>query len=175
MGIWGKIRILCTKIYIEKEQMKDLNKEILLKIEEYSAMFKSINKKIWSKLISKDDIHTCILNATYKALKDFNKDRGVKFSSYLYQCYIWELKNLIITESKYYNKHKNLTNKKYSYNFDTEINDILIDNEIDCDLFYDKIYKNMTYTEIGKKYGVSRETARKRFNIFIDKFKGNSV
>ena len=121
--------------------------------------------------LSKDEIETCILNATWKAIKKYDKDMGTKFTTYLYRGVVMEC----LTQQKFNLKQSRIPAYDHipdptNYTFRSEMLD-LIQQCDDPDLIHDRYYKNMTIKELAQKGGVCGETVRIRIKKNLKKLK----
>ena len=129
-------------------------KDVLCIIRKATATF--------SSYLSEDEICTCSMNALWKALNKYNKEKRTKFTTYLYKGVVMEC----LTQKKFNSNkgsvgriHNNITDgKDYTSHIDMidEINSSCEDPE----LIYDRFYKNMTIKEIANIRGVCGETIR---------------
>lgn len=71
--------------------ISNLEYEEALKNEDNIKIINSVCRK-YAKRIDSEDLHRCKLIALWDAIKKYNPDRGVKFTSFLYSCITWECK-----------------------------------------------------------------------------------
>lgn len=119
-----------------------------------------------------DEIHTCKLNALWKAIKNFNPNKKTKFTTYLYQgVYIECLKELKFKQ-KSRSCNKKLHNNVSSSNSDSLFIDILDEakTEEERNLIIDKI-SNKTINEMASTRLYSRETVRKKLKKIASNMK----
>jgi len=135
-----------------------------------------ISKKASSSFryyLSSDEIHTCVLNAIWKASEKYDVTKGSKFTTYVYNGIIIEC----LTQKKFNQKnkkhqqiHKNIKAIK-----DPALEIDLLD-EIDTkckdkNLIYNYYIDNYTINELAKRNGVSIETIRTRIKKNVNKVK----
>jgi DNA-directed RNA polymerase specialized sigma subunit len=146
--------IFCNDMNVDiKNAMRDKDiKKIMIKA---SNSFKS--------QLDPDEIHTCKLNALWKAIKNFNPDKNTKFTTYLYQGVFIEC----LKELKFKQKSKPC-NKKLHNNVSSSDASLLYIDILDeaktleeRELIIDKI-KNKTINEMANTRLYSRETVRKK-------------
>jgi DNA-directed RNA polymerase specialized sigma subunit len=114
--------------------------------------------------LDKDIIYSCHINALWKAFENYDETKGAKFTTYLYNgVFIECMKEIKFTKKSKLcgaKLHDNIKENKNHYLM-IDIADEL--NENDKILFIDRL-SNMTISEIGKKHGLNRETARRKVN-----------
>lgn len=121
-----------------------------------------------------DSIHTCQINALWKAFVNFNPEKKTKFTTYLYNGVYIEC----IKEVKFLNKSKKCNKKMHDNILVSSDNSLFVDimDELDSseerDLILDKLM-NMTIDEMAKKRNSNRETVRKKLKNTIGKLKKN--
>tara|TARA_B100001778_G_scaffold331885_1_gene337110 strand:- start:2114 stop:2596 length:483 start_codon:yes stop_codon:yes gene_type:complete len=110
-----------------------------------------------------DEIHTCKLNALWKAIKNFNPDKNTKFTTYLYQGVFIECLKELKFKQKSKVCNKKLHNNVPSINADLLVVDLLDEAKTkeERDLIIDKI-SNKTINEMAQTRTYSRETVRKK-------------
>ncbi len=137
--------------------MDDFDK--LIKDENIIKITKKASEK-FHRLLDKEEIYTCILNATWKAYIKYNPQKGSKFTTYLYKGVIIEC----LTQIKF-NKHKRTyveLHENYSTN-DINYTDLIDEILAKCDdpgLILDKFFHNKTIKEIAAEHKICNETAR---------------
>jgi len=125
--------------------------------------------------LDKDTIHTCQINALWKAFVNFNPEKKVKFTTYLYSGVFIEC----LKELKFNQKHYRFTKTTLHANIRKDENsfvlfDILDEakNQEEVDLINDK-YSNMTIQEMANKRSSNRETVRKKLKKILHRIKKN--
>ena len=115
--------------------------------------------------LSDDEIENCKLNALWKAFSNHDKGKAAKFTTYLYNGVRIEC----IRTVKFNQKSK-LCNQKLHANTPERRDHFLMTDLMDeinkfseKELILDRM-KNMTISEIAKKHGYNRETARRKIN-----------
>lgn len=117
--------------------------------------------------IDRDDIQSICMNTLWKCVNNFDKDKGAKFTTFLYNQLGFAFKN----ELKKKRKTLSLDDVGIDYT-KTSTSDTMHDlihglpDKISTILEQRYIY-NMTMVEIGKANGYSRETARRRLKNAI--------
>ena len=124
--------------------------------------------------LSEDEIQTCFMNATWKAINTYDHTLDVKFTTYLYRGMVMEC----LTQQKFNLKSRlpSYTNipDPIDYTARSEMLD-LIQTCDDPDLIYDRYYKNMTIKELALQRGVCGETVRIRIKKNLKKLKSHLV
>tara|TARA_Y100000004_G_C8876160_1_gene395495 strand:- start:127 stop:648 length:522 start_codon:yes stop_codon:yes gene_type:complete len=148
---------------------------------------KNIMNKISNRYIKNidfDDIESIKMNTLWKCIEKYDKNRGTKFTSYLYQQLSYAFKNKVkkkrveftlsdMDESKSgYTVaqclHRGMEKQKNNYLSKIEVIDIVSDLEPEvAHIIKQRFYNNMTMKEIGKRNGYSRETARRKLKNAI--------
>lgn len=137
-------------------------------------MYKVCNENL-KGVCSKDEIKSIIMNTLWGCIQKFDKEKNVKFSSYLYR----SIQN---NSRRIYNKKsKEFKNQEYIENYhaikvDTEIKeearDIMLSikdlNEELYNILLQKFFYNMTNKEIGEKNGYGKEAARKKLKKALE-------
>lgn len=125
--------------------------------------------------LDEDMIHTCQLNALWKALVNFKPEKKVKFTTYLYSGVFIEC----LKEVKFHKKHDRFTQKILHDNIPNSNNstvlfDILDEarNPEEEELILDKYY-NMTINEMADKRSSNRETVRKKLKNVLNRIRKN--
>jgi DNA-directed RNA polymerase specialized sigma subunit len=123
-----------------------------------------------------DEIYTCQINALWKAFLNFNPEKNVKFTTYLYNGVFIEC----LKELKFHNKNKRLNCRKLHENISQNSNptfmiDILDEakNEEEKSFIIDK-YCNLTIKEMAKKRKSNRETVRKKLKSTLNRIRKNN-
>ena len=107
-----------------------------------------------------DEIHTCKLNALWKALVNYDESKAAKFTTYLYSGVRIEC----IREVKFKNKTHQSLHSNLADNTDYFLVVDLMDELEHCpdkDLLLDRT-KNFTIKEIAARRGYNRETVRRK-------------
>lgn len=142
---------------------KNIDKQLEICLED-SNVTKVMHKacRSFTKQLDPDEIHTCQLNALWKAIKNFDNKKKTKFTTYLYTGVMIEcIKNV-----KFNNKSKG--SKSLHDNIaDDQDNNIMLEilDEAENDTEYEILVhrsQRKTIEEIGKIMGSSRETIRKK-------------
>ena len=152
------------------EECKNLEYEKALENEDYAKILNSVCKKYRFRM-DKEDLHRCKLIALWDAIKKFNPDKGVKFTSFLYNCITWECRRQVTQNNK--RKTVPLINEKQQQiSSHYELTDLI--NSLPKEyskVLIQKFFHGYTITEIAKQNNYSRETARIRVNNAIDKLR----
>lgn len=143
--------------------------EDLIKNEDVIKVAKNASMR-FSYALSKDEIDTCILNAIWKAAEKYNKDFGVKFTTYLHRGVIIEcLSQKKFNKGRGYSQlHNNIPSKIKTNRID------LIDELEKCDdpdLLIDYYIGNKTIKELASEKNVCGETIRLRIKKSVNKIK----
>lgn len=126
-------------------------------------MEKTINKKLtfhirreFRNSLSREDFEECENDAYFKTLKYWKEDRGASFQSFfclLFRQACLDLINRRKNEIKAYSA-KDFKDKSYP-----ELRNLVFLSDFHRALLIDRFFGNMTYDEIGEKYGYSRQWA----------------
>ena len=149
----------------------DIKMEEALKNRDIVNIMNEASKRFMKQLDS-DSIYSCKLKALWKSFVNFNPDKGSKFTTYLYNGVMYEcLKELkFVKKGQIYGQklHHNMHNQDSS---DLLMVDILDEakNDTEKSLIHDKMCK-LSNQQIAEKYGVTRETMRKRYKKFTKTF-----
>jgi DNA-directed RNA polymerase specialized sigma24 family protein len=137
--------------------------EIALENKDYQAVMNKAASS-FSRQLSKDEIHTCKLHAMWKSLKNWDKNKASKFTTYLYNGVRYEC----IREVKFKKKDYGMGGKELEHVFasgNMHIGEIDILDEIkalpDAEIMLDRA-KNYTIKEISDKHDINRETIRRK-------------
>lgn len=146
----------------------DLNTKIenALKDDNILKIMNRASKRFRGQLDG-DTIHTCQINALWKAFLNHDPNKAAKFTTYLYNGVFIEC----MKEIKFKNKsqkfggklHDNIPNNKDPFLM-IDIFDEL--NEQEKQIFVDKA-SNMTIAEMSKKYNTNRESTRRKVHKII--------
>ena len=151
------------------EQILDINEQIIA-LSNNIEIIKLSNKASKSfrryNYLTDEEIHTCVLHAIWKAIKNYEPDKGAKFTSYLYSGIVIEC----IEQLKFNNIQKNCkqidTDQYFEYNTDIPKIDAidainyLIEEGEDKELLIDKFCNNLTLRELSKKNNITGEGVR---------------
>lgn len=136
---------------------KYLNNEDVMKVAYKAA-------STFSKVLSQDEIKSCVMNALWKADANYDEANTTKFTSYLHKGVVFEC----LTQRKF-NQRKggektlsHLIGDKRDYFSAIDFKDAIDTKCDDPTLIYDKFYKDMTFEEMGKERGVCGERIRQR-------------
>jgi|TARA_R100000278_G_scaffold37075_1_gene33234 RNA polymerase sigma factor (sigma-70 family) len=149
----------------------DIKMENALKNKDIVNIMNEASKK-FIKQLDQDSIYSCKLRALWKSFVNFNPEKGSKFTTYLFNGVMYEcLKELkFVKKGQIQSKklHHNIQSKDSS---DMLLVDILDEakNDTERSLIHDKMCK-LSNQQIAEKYGVTRETMRKRYKKFTKTF-----
>tara|TARA_Y100001938_G_scaffold147891_1_gene230183 strand:- start:729 stop:1193 length:465 start_codon:yes stop_codon:yes gene_type:complete len=127
----------------------------------------------YKSAIDFDDIESIKMQTLWKCIEKYDKSRGSKFTSYLYQQLSFAFKNKLKSKKVEFangeiEKPDPRSRNKY------EVIDILTGLDADLEeVITQRFYHNMTMVEIGHANGYSRETARRRLKKAIKTCKKN--
>ena len=156
-------------------QEQEINNEEFLIALKNQDNLRIMNKVcgIYSKTLSKDELHRCKLLALWKALSKFNPSLGKKFTSFLYNSIKWECQKEIYSVNKYRRGtvyHDGLF--EHFERYDTDILDAIdILPQKLSKVIKQKFFHSMTMEEIGRENHYSRETARRNVRRGLDKLR----
>ena len=152
--------------------MDDFNK--IIQDENIIRITRKASKK-FHKLLSKEEIKSCILYAMWKAYSNYNPTFGSKFTTYLYQGVIIEC----LTQVKFNRPKKKLVcihdNMPSNETPTIDILDEIFNKCDDPQLIYDKFFNNKSINEIAQEYGICGETVRIRIKKNLKKLKRSFI
>lgn len=121
----------------------------------------------YKRNIDIDDIESIQMNTLWKCIEKYDKNRGTKFTSYLYQQLSYAFKNKV--KKKRVEFHvEDFDTQDTNYCKRLEVIDVMHGLKADdVNILEQRFYKNMTMKEIGKRNGYSRETARRKLKNAI--------
>lgn len=136
---------------------------------DYKKIMDSVCAK-YSRSVDPDDISSLRLEILWKCLKSFDEDRGVKFTTFLYQ----QLNYAMMNQLRIRRREKNGIPFDICHIPKENIEVLLSDlNEGQKKILKQRYLERMTMVEIGAKNGYSRETARRAVNSALAVFKDN--
>lgn len=146
--------------------MDDFDK--LIKDENIIKITRKASKR-FHRILDKEEIYTCILNAIWKAYSKYNPNKGSKFTTYLYQGVVIEC----LTQVKFNKQKRNYVDLHENYaNYDINYVDLIDEILEKCDdpqIILDKYFNNKTIKEIAVEYKICNETARLRIKKNLKK------
>ena len=146
--------------------------ENLLKNSNITNIMNAVANK-YAKSIDLDEIESIKMNTLWKCRQNFDPDRRVKFTSYLYQQLTFALKNELKKKKPVWpcdNLQLDLMSqsRRANHSESEELIDILSGLPEDVKrILKQRFIGNMTMVEIAKANGYSRETARRRLKRAI--------
>ena len=151
---------MTTELTINEKIERDMKDEDLVRIMNKASMS-------FSNQLSFDEISTCHINAMWKAHEHYDPKFGTLFLTYLYKGVQIEC----LRELKFKQKHRdfqpmhaNIQNKKdYSFAIELEEEIDLLPNK---DMVRDKL-SGLSVKEIAEKFGLNRETTRRKIKKSI--------
>jgi RNA polymerase sigma factor (sigma-70 family) len=153
-------------------KVKNKEFEEALKNEDNIKIINHVCKKYLNRIQS-EDLHRCKLIALWDAIRNFDPERNVKFTSFLYNCIDWECKRQL---SDYKKSRRVSTN--LSIDGDSEDSNVYetldwIDSlpEKLAVAVKQKFVYGYTVQEIAEKNNYSRETARQYVQKGVEKLK----
>jgi RNA polymerase sigma factor (sigma-70 family) len=125
----------------------------------------------YKKAVDLDEVESIKMDTLWKCVNKYQKDRGAKFTSYLYQQLTYAFKNRI-KKKKVEFSCDTLEKQDFNMSSKKEVYDIMhgLSDEIK-NILNQRFFQNMTMVEIAKANGYSRETARRRLKNAIKKCK----
>tara|TARA_Y100000296_G_C5135438_1_gene237928 strand:+ start:243 stop:698 length:456 start_codon:yes stop_codon:yes gene_type:complete len=116
--------------------------------------------------LSEDEIHTCKLNALWKAFCNHDENKAAKFTTYLYNGVRIEcIREVKFNQKKHSQLHPNIADSRDSF-FKVDLMDEL-ESCPNKELLMDKM-ENLTIKEIAQKHGCNRETIRRKIKKSIN-------
>lgn len=142
--------------------------------EEYTQAYKNLdNRRIMSFLsnrfrgsLDKDVLKSCVLYGLWRCLQYHDNNQKRKFTTSLYKFVQWECqRELARKQSKKIDIPTEIISDnipdKEDYKLPTLLKDCLdYINEQDRQVLIDRYINNMTYEEIGKRYGCTKQSAK---------------
>lgn len=146
----------------------------LLKNPDIVNIMNCVSNK-YCKSIDFDEIESIKMLTLWKCIDKFDKSKGAKFTSYLYQQLSFAFKNELKKKKQmWYRDNSQIdtvhgskgTNERYDVSI--EFNDTIsgLPEEV-SKILKQRFLGNMTMVEIAKANGYSRETARRRLKTAI--------
>jgi len=147
-----------------------------------SFIKKSIKKNRVPVYLIDDFISNTLWKFCISASK-FEEDMGCKFSTYAYGSFNFSLKDI----QRKSNTNKNKTEYIYNFDIEEEIEDSFVEDlfkefikecnleEIELNILQDRFYNNLTFYDIGKKYGFSKRTAMIRVSKILKKINKKAI
>lgn len=156
-----------------------MKKELKLKTRDLDEALENIDyKKImdsvcakYSKTVDPDDMSSLRLEILWKCLNSFDEDRGVKFTTFLYQQLNYAMMNQLRIRRREKNGIPFDICHKPKENIEVLLSDL---NEDQKRILKQRYLDRMTMVEIGVKNGYSRETARRAVNSALSVFKDDN-
>ena len=151
---------------------KDREFEEALKNEDNIKIINHVCKKYITR-IQPEDLYRCKLVALWDAMRNFDPERKVKFTSFLYNCIDWECKRQL-------SEYKKAKRVSTNLSVDGDCEDINVCETLDwIDSLPEKLaiavkqkfVYGYTVQEIAEKNNYSRETARQYVQKGIEKLK----
>tara|TARA_R110002167_G_scaffold221615_1_gene426528 strand:- start:2044 stop:2517 length:474 start_codon:yes stop_codon:yes gene_type:complete len=139
--------------------VSNLEYEEALKNEDNIKIINSVCRK-YLKRIDTEDLHRCKLMALWDAIKKYNPDRGVKFTSFLYSCVTWECKRQVHHNMKT-KPGQMCAEKEDRPQKGSEVKDLInsLPNKF-SKVVSQRFMYGYTIKEIARENNYSRETAR---------------
>lgn len=139
---------------------------------DYQKIMHSASAK-YMTYIEELELENCRLIGLWRALEDFDPERQVKFTSYLYDRVKYECKKTITKNKKTEIVHSGLIANAIDKNNYQESVDIVdgIENSLGPELqnlVEKKYFQGMTYEDIADSEDYSHETVRRRVNKAIN-------
>ena len=123
------------------------------------------------KILSQDEIKSCILNAILRAVNKYDKRSKAKFTTYLHSGVVFEC----LSQRKFNRNNNaqlqvNIPDRRDPF-VDFETRDLIESVCDDPSLVIDRLYGDMTIKELADTRGVCGETIRIRLNNSLEKIK----
>jgi DNA-directed RNA polymerase specialized sigma24 family protein len=123
------------------------------------------------KILSQDEIKSCILNAILRAVNKYDKRSKAKFTTYLHSGVVFEC----LSQRKFNRNNNaqlqvNIPDRRDPF-VDFETRDLIESVCDDPSLVIDRLYGDMTIKELARTRGVCGETIRIRLNKSLEKIK----
>ena len=121
----------------------------------------------YQRSIDRDDIQSICLDTVWKCVKSFDKNKGAKFTTFLYNQLNFAFKNELKKKKNVLSLDEISTDYAQIPISDT-MSDLINGLPASVSKILEQRYRyNMTMVEIGKANGYSRETARRRLKNAI--------
>jgi DNA-directed RNA polymerase specialized sigma subunit len=127
--------------------------------------------------LDEDTLYSCKLCALWKALTHFKPEVGVKFTTYLHCTIVYECVKEVKQKKKHTQNRRIIHDNIASHNSaDVLLIDLYDEAKTDSqkEMLTDKL-NYISNRKIGEKYGVTRESIRKRYKKFTDSFREKFV
>jgi RNA polymerase sigma factor (sigma-70 family) len=134
---------------------------------DYTRIMDKVCSK-YSNSVDPDDLSSMRLNTLWDCVKKYDPERGMKFSSYLYQQLTFAIKNSLKKKRREFTNIPIEKPKMEYENISLILSDLPKEYE---NLLRQKYLGNMTMEEIGRENGYSRETARRKINKAINLYR----
>ena len=123
------------------------------------------------KILSLDEIKSCILNAILRAVNKYDKRSKAKFTTYLHSGVVFEC----LSQRKFNRNNNaqlqvNIPDRRDPF-VDFETRDLIESVCDDPSLVIDRLYGDMTIKELADTRGVCGETIRIRLNKSLEKIR----
>jgi DNA-directed RNA polymerase specialized sigma24 family protein len=154
----------------------NLKLENALKDENITNMMNESSKS-FIKYLDEDTIQSCKLYALWRSLVNFDPERKIKFTTYLYNAVKFECLKHLKKNKRHSQNRKTLHSNMESHN-STDVLMIDLFDEAKTEDQRQLLVDKMNYLSNGKiaqKHGVTRETLRKRYKKFTKGFKEKFV
>ena len=123
------------------------------------------------KILSQDEIKSCILNAILRAVNKYDKRSKAKFTTYLHSGVVFEcLSPRKFNRNNNAQLQVNIPDRRDPF-VDFETRDLIESVCDDPSLVIDRLYGDMTIKELADTRGVCGETIRIRLNKSLEKIK----
>ena len=133
--------------------------------------------KTFSSQLDEDVIYSCKLYALWRSIVNFDPNRNIKFTTYLYNAVKFECLK-IVKKNKKHTKNRRMVHSNMQSPNSTDVLMIDLFDEAKTEEQKEYLVDKMNYTSNGKiaeKHGVTRETLRKRYKKFTKGFKDKFI
>lgn len=158
------------------QSVSNKNFEEAINNEYYKKIMNKVCKENLKGICTKDELKSIMMNTLFSCLKKFDKQKNVKFSSYLYRSIQNNSRRIYKNKAKSFkdvslidNFHSKLIVDNKAFD---EARDILMSvkdkDPVLHDILIKKFYYRMTNKEIGESNGYGKEAARKKLKKALD-------
>lgn len=159
--------------------MKSVNEkkfEEAVENEYYRKILTKVCNKNLKRICTKDEIRSVMMSTLWSCIQKFNKNKNVKFSSYLYQSIQNNTRRIYNKKAREFKNVSLIDNLHSVLAYDeksiSEARDILYSvQDLNPELhkiLIQKFYYGMTNKEIGEANGYGKEAARKKLKKAIE-------
>lgn len=153
-----------------KNQVTNDMYNLALANEDNAKMMTSASKK-YRGLLEAEDIKSCRMIGLWKALGEFDKNLGVKFTSFLYNVVRNECRKRL-RQNAYQQKQQELLPSGFQQQNSAQIEDFIecLEHPLDK-IVHLRYVQDMTLQEIGAEIGMSKNCVKRKLQAAIKQMK----